>query len=74
MLLKDILPGDKMEITIEEGKGSEILAVPAEGKTEGRIKEIIIRDKALLTVIDENEEEHSFEISGNTKIRKDGRP
>ncbi|HHT62496.1 MAG TPA: S-layer homology domain-containing protein [Clostridia bacterium] len=72
VLLKDILPGDKVEITIEDGKGAEILAVLTEGNTEGKIKEIIIRDKALLTVIGKNEEEHSFEITSNTKIRKDG--
>ena len=72
VLLKDILPGDQVEIIVEEGKAEEIFAVPAEGTTKGKIKEVSIRDKAMIIVIDENGAEHAYEITSDTKIRKDG--
>ncbi|MGI6685680.1 MAG: S-layer homology domain-containing protein [Bacillota bacterium] len=72
VLLKDILPGDQVEVIIEEGKAEEILAVPAKGTITGKIKEVVIRDKALLTIVDETDENHTYEINSNTRIRKDG--
>lgn len=72
VLVKDILPGDKVEIVMEGGQAEEILAEPTDGNIEGKIKQIVIRDKALLTIIDEDDEEHTYEIKSDTRIRKNG--
>jgi len=72
VLVRDILPGDKVEIEIEGGQAEQISAEPTDGNIAGKIKQIVIRDKALLTIVDEDDEEHTYEIKNNTKIRKNG--
>ncbi|MEL7564766.1 MAG: S-layer homology domain-containing protein [Dehalobacterium sp.] len=72
VLVKDILPGDKIEIVLEEGLAEEILADPTSGNLEGKIKQIVIRDKALLTIVDADDEEYTYEIKDDTKIRRNG--
>lgn len=72
VLLLDILSGDQVEITLEKGRAEEILAKGTDGDRTGKIKEIVISNKALMTMTDVDNKEYTYEIKSNAKISKNG--
>ena len=69
--LRDLVPGDAVELELKNNRVSEIYAEKVELETEGRIVAITLSYNPAITIIDDKGQERTFKIASDARIRRD---
>jgi hypothetical protein len=69
--LRDLVPGDAVELELKNNKVTEIYAEKVELETEGRIVAITLSYNPAITIVDEKGQEATYKIASDARIRRD---
>ncbi|WP_227762432.1 S-layer homology domain-containing protein [Zhaonella formicivorans] len=69
--LRDLVPGDKVELELENNKVNYVYAEKVESEAAGRVKAITIASSSSITITTSDNNEETYKISAQAEIRKD---
>lgn len=69
--LRDLVPGDEVELVLTNGKVTELYAELVEVRTEGRVIAVTLAYTPSLTIIDNQGHERTFTIAPDARLRRD---
>lgn len=69
--LRDLVPGDIVEIELTNNKVTELYAESVELETEGRVVAITLAYTPSLTIVDSKGQERTFSIASDARLRRD---
>lgn len=69
--LRDLMPGDSVEIELKNNQVVSLYAEKLEMETEGRVTAITLARNPLLTIVDNKGQEWTFDLALDARLRKD---
>lgn len=69
--LRDLIPGDSVEIELKNNQVVSLYAEKLEMETEGRVVSITLARNPLLTIMDNKGQEWTFDVAPDARLRKD---
>lgn len=69
--LRDLLPGDAVELELQNNKVVTVYAETVEVRTEGRIVAITLSYNPAITIVDPKGQELTFTVSPDARLRRD---
>ncbi len=72
LTLRDIFPGDEVDVDLKNRIVTSIFASKVESKTEGNVKEVRIGAVPTLVIVTNDGKEESYPIASTARIRRDG--
>lgn len=70
--LRDILPGDEVDIDLKNRVATKIYATKVQSKASGTVQQIIIATTPTIVIMTEDGEEARYPVASGARIRKDG--
>lgn len=72
LTLRDIFPGDEVDVDLKNRVVTNIFAAKAESRTEGNVKEVRIGAVPTLVIVANDGKEESYPVASTARIRRDG--